>query len=70
MAVLCVMGGYLPVQIHPVLALCLIPAVARLSLWMRDYSHPPLINYEQNQTQEEPSAARFESVDADPQHPA
>jgi len=36
--------GYSPVTLHPALAALLIPAVARASLWIRDYSFPPLTN--------------------------
>ena len=43
--------GWLPVTLHPLAAVVFIPVVARVSLVMRDYSLPPLLNYETPSTE-------------------
>lgn len=55
--------GYLPVKLHPVLAVVLIPAVARLSLFLRDYSLPPLTNYHASS---EPTETEQDQPDGSP----
>jgi len=47
--------GVLPITLNPVLAVLLIPAVARTSLVIRDYSLPPLTNTNGTEIQSEPT---------------
>jgi hypothetical protein len=54
LAILSLCGCFcLPITLHPVLAVILIPAVARISLVLRDYSLPPLVNANVPETQPE-----------------
>jgi hypothetical protein len=68
LAVLSLFGylGYSPVPLHPVFVALLIPAVARASLWIRDYSFPPLTNAyvtEKEETAASTSDADLPNVD-------
>jgi hypothetical protein len=60
---LSVMGyfGCVPMTLHPAAAMVFIPAVARVSLVIRDYSLPPLINsHVPENTEEAPAKASGE----------
>ena len=58
---LSVMGycGCIPMTLHPVAAILFIPAVARVSLVLRDYSLPPLVNSHVPENTEEAPAKTF-----------
>jgi hypothetical protein len=48
-----------PMTLHPVAAIMFIPAVARVSLVLRDYSLPPLVNSHVSENTEEAPTKAF-----------
>lgn len=59
---LCGSWGWLPATLHPLLAVVFIPAVARTSLVIRDYSLPPLVNVHTPEEQSELESGSITTV--------